>query len=226
LAAGVVFLLCGRRRTGLALTTAGVLAFYLLSTTAVSSLLTRAVEMPPRSEATLARAGADAIVVLSGGYERYAPEYGGRTIDALTLQRLRYAAHLARRLNLPVLVSGGLPDHAPVSLAAMMKVALEQDFGVPVRWTEDRSATTYENAMFSAPLLKADGVGTIILVTHAAHMARSARAFTDAGLKVIPAPTVFSPGRSIDMSSHLSGLHDSYYALYEIFGAAWYALRH
>ncbi|MHB1203967.1 MAG: YdcF family protein [Rhodospirillaceae bacterium] len=226
LAAGFAFLLRGWRRTGLALTAAGILAFYLLSTTAVSCLLMRAVEAPPTSEATLAASGAQAIVVLSAGFELYAPEYSPGAVDGVTLQRLRYGAHLARLLNLPVLVSGGQPDDAPVSLAALMKAALEQDFGIPVRWTEEHSTTTYENAVLSAPLLKADGVQTIILVTHAAHMVRSARVFAATGLKVVPAPTVFSPPGSVDMTSHLSALHDSYYALYEIFGAVWYALRH
>jgi hypothetical protein len=34
-------------------------------------------------------AAAGAIVVLSGDYYRYAPEYGGATIGRLTLERLR-----------------------------------------------------------------------------------------------------------------------------------------
>jgi uncharacterized SAM-binding protein YcdF (DUF218 family) len=226
LAAGFVFLLRGWRRTGLALTGVGIIAFYLLSTTGVSSLLMRGVAAPPATEAALKASGAQAIVVLSAGFELYAPEYSGGAVDGVTLQRLRYGAHLARLLNLPVMVTGGRPDDAPVSLAAQMKAALEQDFGIPVRWTEDKSTTTYENAVFSAPLLKADGVQTIILVTHAAHMVRAARVFAATGLKVVSAPTVFSPPRSVDMTSHLSALHDSYYALYEIFGAAWYGLRH
>jgi uncharacterized SAM-binding protein YcdF (DUF218 family) len=226
LAVGFVFLLCGWRRTGLVLTAAGILAFYLLSTTAVSSLLMRAVEAPPAAEPALAASGAQAIVILSAGFELYAPEYSGGAVDGVTLQRLRYGAHLARLLNLPVMVTGGQPDDAPVSLAAQMKAALEQDFGIPVRWSEDKSTTTYENAVFSASVLKADGVQTIILVTHAAHMARAARVFAATGLNVVSAPTVFSPPGSADMASHLSALHDSYYALYEIFGAVWYGLLH
>lgn len=225
--AGLLCLAKGRRRPGLILTGAGFAALYLLSTPAVANLLMRVIDAPPAAERALAASGAQAIVILSGGFERYAPEYGDRgAVDGITLQRLRYGAHLARRLDLPVLVSGGQLDDAPATLADMMKSALEQDFGVAVRWTEGRSKDTYENAAFSASLLKADGVQRIILITHAGHMNRSARVFAAQGLSVIPAPTVFAPPLSIDLWPRASSLHASYYALYEIIGAVWYRLRY
>lgn len=224
--AGLLCLARARRRLGFALMATGFAAFYVLSVPAVSSLLMRSIEAPPAPESMLAAAGAQAIVVLSGGFEQHAPEYGDAgAVDGLTLQRLRYGAHLARQFGLPILVSGGQPDDAPVSLAAMMKAALEQDFGVPVRWTEDKSRDTYENAAFSAPILKAEGVGRIILVTHAAHMDRAVKVFEAAGLAVTPAPTVFAPPVSLDLLPRLSSLYDSYYALYEIAGALWYRAR-
>lgn len=226
LGAGLACLVLGRRRPGLVLISVGIAAFYLLSVPAVSNLLMRIIEVPPAAEGVLASADAQAIVVLSGGFEQHAPEYGAAgAVDGLTLQRLRYGAHLARALNLPILVSGGQPDDAPSSLAAMMKSALEQDFGIPVRWTEDKSRDTYENAMFSAPLLKQDGVHRVLLVTHASHMARAVRVFEEFGLDVTPAPTVFAPPASTDLLPRLSSLYDSYYALYEMAGAVWYALR-
>lgn len=227
LGAGFLCMLRGRRRAGLTLLAAGLVAFYALSVPAVSNFLMRCIEAPPATEAALRSSDSQAIVILSGGFEQHAPEYGqGSAVDALTLQRLRYGAHLVRALDLPILVSGGQPKDATVSLAAMMKTALEQDFGVPVRWTEDASRDTYENAAFSAPILQQAGVQRIILVTHASHMARSVRVFEAAGLKVTGAPTVFAPPTSFDLLPRLSSLYDSYYALYEIAGAIWYALRH
>ncbi|MBX7201404.1 MAG: YdcF family protein [Rhodospirillaceae bacterium] len=226
LGAGLACLILGRRRPAVILISLGIAVFYALSVPAVSNRLMRFIEAPPTPESTLASAGAEAIVVLSGGFERYAPEYGADgTVDGLTLQRLRYGVHLARKLDLPILVSGGRPADAPVSLAAMMKAALEQDFGVPVRWSEDKSRDTYENAAFSARLLREDGVRRIILVTHASHMARAAKAFEAAGLEVVAAPTVFAPPESVDLLPRLSSLYDSYYALYEMAGAVWYGLR-
>ena len=224
-AAGLLLLWRGRRRAGFAVMCAATLLFYLLCTPAISALLLRAVESPPATDEALAHSSAQAIVVLSGGYARYAPEYENASVDAITLQRLRYGAHLARRLGLPVLVSGGQPDDAPVSLAAMMKAALV-DFGVEVRWIEDRSVNTYENAAFSAPLLKADGVTAVILVTHAAHMPRAVKVFAAQGLTVTPAPMGFAPVPAFQFAPRASAFQDSYYALYEALGDVWYALRH
>jgi uncharacterized SAM-binding protein YcdF (DUF218 family) len=229
LLAGIVLAARGRRRLGLGVILAATAILYVLSTPFVGSVLMRAVQADPATDAALSQSGAEAIVILSAGFIRYAPEYGTPVVDPLTLQRLRYGAHLARRLNLPILVAGGTPDRAPRPLAEMMKTALEQDFGVRVRWTEDRSRDTYENAAFSAAMLEADGVHRVILVTHAAHMRRAAALFAAQGLTVVEAPTVFvAPLRSTrpDFMPRLSGLQDSYYALYEVLGAVWYAIRY
>ncbi len=91
--------------------------------------------------------GASAIVILGGGTYFHAPEYAGEdTVNEMVLPRLRYGARLHRALQLPILVSGGklLGNH--VSEAQQMRDALEQDFQVPVRWTEDASDNTLENA--------------------------------------------------------------------------------
>ena len=45
------------------------------------------------------------------------------------------------------------------SLAALMSRALQEDFGVPVRWREERSRNTFENALFSAAMLRQAGIG-------------------------------------------------------------------
>jgi uncharacterized SAM-binding protein YcdF (DUF218 family) len=229
LVVGIVLIARGRRRLGLGVIVAATAVLYILSTPFVGSALMRAVQTAPASDETLSKSGAQAIVILSAGFIRYAPEYGTPVVDQLTLQRLRYGAHLARRLDLPVLVTGGTPERAPFPLAEMMKSALEQDFGVKVRWTEDRSRDTYENAAYSAAILKADGIRNIILVTHAAHMRRAAALFAAQGLAVTEAPTVFATPLTAtrpDLMPRLSGLQDSYYALYESLGAIWYAIRY
>jgi len=55
---------------------------------------------------------AQAIVVLGGGTRRNAPEYGGDTLGALTLERLRYGTVVARVTHLPMLLSGGAVAYA------------------------------------------------------------------------------------------------------------------
>ena len=43
-----------------------------------------------------------------------------------------------------------------------MSRALQEDFGVPVRWREERSRNTFENALFSAEMLRQAGVGSAL----------------------------------------------------------------
>lgn len=63
------------------------------------------------------------------------------------------AADAYQQLRLPVAVSGGQLFKWDITVAASMKAALIQHFAVPVTWTEDRSRTTYENAVYTAQLL-------------------------------------------------------------------------
>lgn len=225
----VAGLVIARRRPpwGIRTAWAGVALMYVLSTGLFSSWLIGVVEVAPQA-GRFDLAGAGAIVVLSAGTEPGAIEYGGETVDSASLVRIRYAAKLHRETGLPILVTGGQTPWAAGPIAKAMKTALESDFAVPVRWIEDRSKTTAENAAFSATMLKADGVSKVVLVTEAYHMARSVAVFEAQGLAVVPAPTAT---RS-DIMWHLgiiypnaAALRDSYAALHEIIGAAWYWLR-
>jgi len=110
-----------------------------------------------------------------------------------------------------------------------MKQALEEDFGVPVTWTEDQSRTTHENALYSAKLLQAHRVTTVVLVTHAWHMRRAVWSFERAGLHAIPWPaprTYDEADRIDDYLPRTSALLDSYHALHEAIGLAYYRLRY
>ena len=137
------------------------------------------------------REGAQAIVVLGGGRNSHAIEYGGESINRLTLERLRYGVHLARQTRLPLLVSGGLGGDGRTPEARLMQRALIEDFAWPARWVEDRSANTWQNAQFTARMLKQAGIHHVLLVTHAVHMPRARRYFEAAGLQVTEAPTGF-----------------------------------
>jgi len=169
-----------------------LLALLLVSPDPVGWLLDDLEQAPVVAPASLRQA--DAIVILGGGARKYAPEFGGQTVNRLSLERIRYGARLARQSGLPVLVSGGAPSGSQPE-AALMKAALEEDFRVPVRWTEERSLDTRDNAEMSAAILLPAGARRIVLVTHAAHMRRAVEAFEHAGLAVTPAPTAFLLGR-------------------------------
>jgi uncharacterized SAM-binding protein YcdF (DUF218 family) len=108
-----------------------------------------------------------------------------------------------------------------------MREALVRDFGVPVRWLEDASDNTQQNARYSAEMVGRDGISRVALVTHASHMPRAARSFAVAGIAVIPAWTAFhrEPLTPLDFLPRPEGLERSYHALHEWIGLTWYALR-
>ena len=171
---------------------------------------------------------AQAIVVLGGGVYRDAPEYAVDMVNGITLERLQYAAYLQRQTSLPILVSGGSPEGGTPE-AKMMKRTLEQDFKVPVRWTEERSLDTAQNARFSALILKAQGISKILLVSHAWHLPRARIEFEKFGLTPILAPTRFGyvpeRRRSSPIFAYLPqarALLKSYYAIHEGIGIFWY----
>ena len=224
-------------RTGRALAGAGFALLALLSTTGGANFFVAPLERRTTPLLAPERAGAEAIVVLAAGQMENAPEYGRRPIpDYIALARLRYAAHLQRVTRLPVLVSGGNgtlgvdldPKRREYAKADAMAVALRQDFGVPVRWIEPRSRDTYENAQYSAAMLRADGVKRILLVTDAMHMPRSRVVFESAGLEVVEAPTMFFsvlPRSYLSWIPSAEGMRRSWYAVYELIGIAWYRIK-
>lgn len=167
---------------------------WLMSLPIVVEWTARAVEREPALEAAqwpdlAARAGA--IVILGAGREQADPAWGGDQPGYIALERLRYAARVAKASGLPILASGGLHYGQPPSEAAIGAQVLQEDFGVATRWLEERSRTTWENAVYSARMLKAEGIKRVVLVTSAAHMPRSRWCFEQNGIEVIAAPVGF-----------------------------------
>jgi len=183
-------LIGGRKRSASIVAGITVTLALLMSLPVVSGLLSRPLEGNPISAAALKQV--QAIVILGGGVHYDAPEYGNDTVSKYSLERVRYGAKLARESRLPVLVTGG-SVYGGRPEGELMKQVMEEEFAVPVRWAEMQSRDTAENAFYSASLLKRAGIRRIALVTHAWHMPRAATAFELYGLKVIPAPTGFTP---------------------------------
>ena len=172
--------------------TAGFAALWLMSLPAVmqwsAAWLERESVLEPQQWATLAQR-ADAIVILGAGREQNDPGWGRTDQPGLmALERLRYAARLARTSGLPVAASGGLHYGQPPSEAALMADAMRRDYGLEIRWLEEASRTTWENAVLSAELLQPQGVRRVVLVTQAWHMPRARWSFEQAGFEVVTAP--------------------------------------
>jgi uncharacterized SAM-binding protein YcdF (DUF218 family) len=212
-----------RGLVGLAL---GVL--WLLATPVVAEALLRCLERQVAAVDTRTQA-ADAIVILGGGSYVHAPEYdGGDTVSEASLLRVRYGATLYRETGKPILTTGGTPLGNAKAEASAMQQVLTQEFHVPVRWVEDASNNTAENARNSYRVLHAAGIQRIYLVTHAWHLPRAMRAFQAAGFEVIPAPTAFTTRHQIDLLAYLpdsAALHGSRIFLHEVIGRIWYAMK-
>jgi uncharacterized SAM-binding protein YcdF (DUF218 family) len=218
------------RRIGLVLTTAAMACLYIASTPLAAFGLIRSAEALAGTIPTLpAPAPPAAIVVLSGDF-RHSDVAGGKDmVGPITLERLADAAREQRRSGLPILVSGGRVADSDAPLADMMAEALETDFRLSARWREDRSTTTYENALYSAEILRRAGIPAALVVTNRWHMARALWSFHAVGYPVVAAPTAtgrrlrLSPGSFLPQTP---ALLDSYYALHELIGLAWYVCHY
>ncbi|GIX23454.1 MULTISPECIES: YdcF family protein [Caldimonas] len=171
-----------------------------------------------------------AIVVLGGGLVPRSPDYRLSDLSDTGLQRLRYGLWLARQTGLPVAYSGGIPHGLPESVTPEARVAeriAREEYAASLRWVEDTSRDTRENAGRTAALLRHAGVRKIVLVTHVWHMPRAQRAFTEAlagsDLTIQPAPMGLLPAQT----SHLAHWTPSLLGLLENRHAwrEWLALR-
>jgi uncharacterized SAM-binding protein YcdF (DUF218 family) len=136
------------------------------------------------------------VLILGGGREAFAPEYGVASLTPLSLERLRYGAWVSRETAAPMMFSGGL-GHASEPGTTEADVAAEisqREFLRPMRWLENKSRDTRENAQYSTTMLREMDVQQVVLVTHGWHMQRALRAFKEAAARekapweIVPAP--------------------------------------
>jgi len=176
---------------------------------------------------------AQAIVVLSSAVYPASPPLPAARLGGDTFERCQYAAWLySHWRNLPVLASGGgsgAEDDETPAYAQVMREALEKE-GIPASaiWTEERSRSTHENALFSSEILRQRGISRIVLVTDAYHMVRAEKCFRKQGMEVFPAACGFRT---------LSGFHPVWLLpsweaiswnediLHETVGLAWYTFK-
>lgn len=232
LAGGV--LLQRRRRGGWLLLALAALGCWFMCTGVAAQLLTRWLLQPPPSLTTaqigeLKQAKKTAIVVLGGGGRALSPEYQATNLSHLGIERLRYGLWLARQTALPVAFSGGaiVAAQAGATEAETAARIATGEFGQAVRWIENRSRDTNENAARTVPLLRAEGIEHIVLVTHGFHMRRALAAFERANLqaesplRVTPAAMGMepvAPWRAMDWLPSRSGFDRVNIALHEWLG--------
>ena len=169
-----------------------------------------------------------AIVVLGGGMEIYAPEYGVSNLKRISMERLRYGVWLGRETGIPVAFSGGVgwaaTQEEGKSEAQVASQIAAQEFGRPLKWLEDKSRDTRENAKFTLALLKPLGIKHIVLVTHGWHMPRAERAFEEAAgsdIRIEAAPMGLARGvetPSLTWLPTTSGITDVRNIVHELLG--------
>ena len=138
-----------------------------------------------------------AIVVLAGGRQVKSPEYGEiDTPNAQSIERLTYAAWLHKKLNSPILLSGGSPDNEATSQAVLMNQMMMSNFNIAPKWIESNSRNIIEQVQFSSLLLEKAQVDEVILVTHAQEMPIAVTIMKQSKLSVTAAPLGFSNTQS------------------------------
>jgi len=160
----------------LALSVAGML---ILSSSPLASLFAKPLEA--RYDGRPFIDNGEAIVVLAGGcnsadlYRPY-PTLAGDTYSRLVSAVWLYYSKPPR----PVLVTG--LNCAP----AMARLLKSEGVAPNLILEEGRAMNTHENAVYSAKLLRANQIGTVVLVTDAKSMLRAELCFRKEGVPVIP----------------------------------------
>ena len=227
-------LIFGRfRRVSRAALLLAVLLLWLPAMPVTANLLALGWEAayPPVAVAELPKADA---VVLLGGFAaqpmppRVAPDLNAaadRLFEAARLFHAGKAAHI-------VASAGNLPWDPVVAPEAHWVGQLLGELGVPADAVilESRSRNTYENALFTAPILRDKGWHSVLLVTSATHMRRAMATFRKAGLDVTAAttdvqgsfPVASGPLDFLPSADALSATSDM---IKEMIGMVYYRLR-
>lgn len=174
-------------------------------------------------------AAADAIVVLASSVDGPRYERPFPLPDHDTYSRCRTAAWLHENWKpLPILACGGRAKGRAPGFAVSMRELLVS-VGVPEAsiWTEDRSRTTYENALYGAEILRSHGIDRIVLVVEARSMVRAAACFRKQGITVVPEPNGFDqlgPWQE-ELFLNSKAIRGNELTLHETLGLLWYRLH-
>jgi uncharacterized SAM-binding protein YcdF (DUF218 family) len=208
----------GRRFAAFALA-----ALFLFSWPPVEWLISRPLEAwyPVRP---LPASDADAIVVLDSSvspptYERPFP-----LPDFDTYSRTRFAAWLYQHWKpLPVLAVAGDGGGGP-SMRELLMASGVPDAQI---WMEERSHSTYENALYGGRILRLHGIRRIGLVVEARSMVRAAACFRKQGFEVVAAPSDFREWdpASDEVLPSWKAIKGNEITAHEVLGLLWYRIH-
>lgn len=140
----------------------------------------------------------DVIILLGGGVYGDLQDISGIGIPTEhMIVRITTAVRLQKRLDVPIIVSGGSVFKGKKAEAPIVKRFIA-DLGVPANKViiEDKSRDTMENAKYTAEICRKFGYKKPILVTSSNHMKRSIESFEKVGLRVRPFSLSFIPKKT------------------------------
>ncbi len=131
---------------------------------------------------------AEAIVVLGGSTASNRPNWFEPYAREAAVSRVDTAAELYHADRAPLVIVSGAALEGSVSEAQIMANSLRQH-GVPTDAIiqESESFTTYENAVYTARILKEHSIDRVLLVTSALHMPRAMGVFRKQQVNAVPA---------------------------------------
>ena len=218
-----------RRHKSSRLVELGLLGFFIVSWPPIDWLISRPLEISYPIQPFDPSSHPEAIVVLSSYVDPPIYERPYSLLDFQTFERCEFAVWLYRHWKpMPVLACGGRAKNTGEPYSATMREFLVQA-GVPavMIWTEERSNSTHENAVFGAQVLHLHGVTRIALVVDATSMPRAAASFRKAGIEVVPAVSEFRQLQSLhdELLPSWKAVRHNEVTLHETVALAWYWLH-
>lgn len=126
----------------------------------------------------------DAAVVLGGAVDH------GKPSPAFT-ERIRHAADLYHQGKVRFIIFTGGPRAAGQPAESVAARTLAVEMGVPGSATllEQRSSTTWENLLYTRPLLEQHNLGTVVIVSDRLHLYRACSMAGRLGIEATPSAT-------------------------------------
>jgi len=197
---------------------------WLLSISPVSDAMLQGLEsdfkIPPNPEG-------DVIILLGGGVYDMSPDLSGVGAPSEDMfGRIVTAVRLQKRMNVPIIVSGGSVFKGKKAEAPIVKRFLI-DLGVPSDKVilEDKSRDTIENAKYTTEICKKRAYKQPVLVTSAYHIKRAVMSFEKVSTVVVPFPANFKTwkNKKYGWEDYLPGdLNNAIVAIHEYLGLLFY----
>jgi uncharacterized SAM-binding protein YcdF (DUF218 family) len=175
----------------------GTIGLFLGGFTPLSTIILLPLDQrfPPFSENGISPTG---VIVLGGGFEVDLSEIHDQFVGNDADERQIYMADLARRFpESRIIFSGGgtVPGASINEADVIARYAEVLSLPRSRLILDNRSRNTYENARFTADLVKPKPAERWILVTSAWHMPRAVGCFRKFGFTVVPFPVDYRTGR-------------------------------